>query len=108
MSRPLLNRSRPKAKPESKVSAQEFHRRVFAKWGNRCFFGEEYAQDAAHIVDRNELGKHRYACPEENGRPVCRPHHDAIHAHTLAFPKAVYNRAVRALNRHLKGKLRTL
>lgn len=79
---------------------------MFAAWGNGCVFCDDRATDAAHIVDRNELGPHRWECARENGRPVCRPHHEQLHRHELQFPKSVYNAAVRALNRVMKQKLK--
>ena len=84
--------------------AREFHRRVFAKWGNRCYFCGGKATDAMHIIPRSQLGPHRYACAEENGRPGCRVHHDASEANDprCQFHVSQRRKAVKALNKILK------
>jgi predicted restriction endonuclease len=99
MSRPLL------ANPKGKSEAAEFHRRVFKRWGNKCYFCEGPATDACHIVSRAKLGPKRYACPEENGRPGCRLHHELQESGILGFDKPDIRAAVSALNAVLKTKL---
>jgi hypothetical protein len=54
------------------------------------------------------LGKHRYACAIENGRPGCRKCHEAQERGELRFRKADYNKAVRALNKVLKSKIQEM
>jgi predicted restriction endonuclease len=90
---------------ERSKAAAEFHRRVFAKHGNRCEFCGDWATDAAHIVPRSKLGPHRYACPEENGRPVCRYCHEAQESGKWNFSVKDRRSAVTALNAVLKTKL---
>lgn len=106
----------------TQLDGDEFRRAVFAAHGRACYFfpvktvkdattGEKRrrrpderclkdATDPAHIVPRSQLGpKSRYACPEENGRPLCRVCHDIQESGRLEFPDAIYNRAIRALNK---------
>jgi hypothetical protein len=114
--RPLV----PKA--ETKLDGDAFRRACFARWGRTCFFDttmsvrdavtgnlrprrpdercQRQATDPGHVVPRSSLGpKTRYALPFENSRPVCRVCHNLEDVGRLAFPDAVYNRAVRALNK---------
>jgi hypothetical protein len=99
MSRPLLAFSKPKPRPEHKIGAAEFHRRVFAKWGSKCFFCGGHATDAMHLLGRGGfLGpKTRWLCPEENGRPGCRPCHDDK---KKVFPIALMRQSANAINRY--------
>ena len=99
MSRPLV------ANPTHKRAMAEFHRRVFARWGNRCYWCGCHATDAAHIVPRSKLGKFRFAYPEENGRPACRTHHDAQELGMINFRRKDVKEAIHALNKVLKQKL---
>jgi hypothetical protein len=116
MSRPLV------AKQGTEDAADEFHRAVFKAHGRTCYFYgtrlildaatrkprkrtpeercEKDATDAMHVVPRSQLGpKSRFACPEENGRPGCRTCHNLEDVGRLDFPDAVYNRAIRALQK---------
>lgn len=110
MSRPLVA-SKPmadKKKSQRDNGAAEFHRRVFAAHGNKCTYPRgcgERATDAAHVIARSKLGQHRYVCPEENGRPLCRKHHNEQESALWDFPAGVMRRAIAALNKVLKVKL---
>lgn len=109
MSRPLIA-TKPmgdkKAKAR-KIGAAEFHRRVFESWGPKCWRLDCSARavGAAHIVPRSKLGPHRYACPKQNGRPLCRRHHDEQEAGLWDFPARIRRQAVDALNEILTVKL---
>lgn len=110
MSRPLVSKrtsvSTAKTKRHALVTSHEFHRRVFAAHGNRCYWCGLPASDAAHIISRWQLGPHRYSCPEINGRPACRPCHDLNTVHALHFAAKDVRRAVSALNKVLTVKVR--
>lgn len=100
MSKPLL------PNPKRKSEAADFHRRVFAKHGYKCYFCGGHATDAMHIYGRgSRLGSRRYAAPEENGRPGCRACHNRIGWCTLSFTLKDRKEAVTALNAVLKTKL---
>jgi predicted restriction endonuclease len=99
MSRPLS------ANPKRNTQAAEFHRRVFAAHGKRCYFCGGAATDAMHLIGRAHLGPHRYACPEENGRPGCRKCHDTKGWLSINFALRDRRAAVRALNKVLTVKL---
>jgi hypothetical protein len=70
MSRPL------QANPKRKAEAAVFHREVFKRYGNKCWFCGGHATDAMHIIRSGFLGPLRYRIIE-NGRPGCRRCHDA-------------------------------
>jgi hypothetical protein len=78
ISRPLL------ASKEAKMQAAQWHREVFALFGNRCYLhvlknprSKMAATDAAHVVARSRLGTAwAYASPLF-GRGLCRGCHDA-------------------------------
>lgn len=101
MSRPLV------ADMKRLSEAADFHRRVFAKWGNACYRGKckKRATDAAHVIPRSQLGPQRYACAEQNGRPLCRDHHNEQEAGLWDFSAKDKRAAIRALNLVLKIKL---
>jgi hypothetical protein len=84
------------------VTGTKWHKAVFDAWGNKCYFCGQPATDAMHIVGRPKLGKHRYACPEDNGRPGCRRCHRMQTDNKLDFSNRDYQRAVNALNEVLK------
>jgi hypothetical protein len=109
-------------KLETKLDGDEFRRDCFKEHGRTCFFhgtktvldavtraprrrrpDERCLKDATdpmHVVPRSQLGpKTRFALGAINGRPGCRVCHDLEDAGRLSFPDAVYNRAVRALNK---------
>lgn len=92
------------ANPQRKSDAATFHRRVVKKHGRRCHFcgREPETIDAMHIVKRSHLGKHRYACPEENGRPGCRHCHNMQETGQIEFRLVDRVNAVKALNTVLK------
>lgn len=93
------------ANPKRQSEATAFHRRVFKEHGDKCYFCGCKATDAMHIEGRSRLGKHRYACPEENGRPGCRRCHVLQTDNKLQFKSADVRRARVALNQVLKDKL---
>lgn len=108
MSRPLIPKKpmedKKKAKRDS--GSREFHRRVFAAHGNRCYFCGDPATDAMHIWGRSSrLGPHRFACAESNGRPGCRNCHNGIGALTRSFRLADRRRAAAELNKVLTVKI---
>jgi 5-methylcytosine-specific restriction endonuclease McrA len=69
MSRPI------QANPKRQGEAAKWHRDVFARYGNKCWFCGGHATDAMHIIRRSFLGPLRYKIIE-NGRPGCRPCHN--------------------------------
>jgi hypothetical protein len=86
-----------------------FHFAVFIHWGPWCWFGDglrlnHRADDAAHVIDRNQLGSLRYESVEF-ARPVCRRHHKMLHAGTLKWPLPDRRRATNAHNKIAKQKL---
>ena len=83
------------------MSGSEFHRRCFDAWGPFCYWCYGIATDAAHIIGRAKLGKHRYAEPVMNSRPACRTCHRAQTDNKLEFALADRLMAVAALNKHL-------
>ena len=121
MSRPLIGTV------EHKLDAAGFHKAVFSLYGPRCYFhGHEQwwkkkrkrqdddsfiiverephercqkdATDAMHVVPRSSLGpKSRFAVPEHNGRPGCRPCHDLETAGLIDFDARTWNEAVSAI-----------
>lgn len=108
MSKPLIAQKpmADKAKNQRKAAAAEFHRRVFAAHGSKCYFCGGRATDAMHIWGRSSrLGPHRYAFPEENGRSGCRPCHDTVGRYTRNFKLADRKRAASALNKVLTVKI---
>lgn len=107
MSRPLT------ADPKLNREANEFHKRVFRKYGSLCWFGKRMghpkrrAIDAAHIISRGtNLGPLRYA-DERLARPLCRECHDRQGAHDpqYRFAYADYKDAVLAHNAIAKVKI---
>ncbi len=127
MSKPLGGR------PEHRLGSQEFHRAVFAAHGRECYFrGPKYrkvrvsifteelrprlpherclrdATDAMHIYARAELGgkNNRFAFPELNGRPGCRPCHELQGAKLIAFEYKDEIAAYEALRAICKHRLR--
>jgi len=60
-----------------------------------------------HLFSRAHLGPHRYACPEENGRPGCRSCHDMKGWLRTNFAMKDRRMAMTALNRVLTEKLKT-
>lgn len=107
LSKPLVAHKPMADKKQSKRNngAAEFHRRVFAKWGNCCYFCGSHATDAMHIIGRAFLGKQRYECPEANGRPGCRACHQLQTDGKFTFYLLDRLAAVNALNLVLKAKL---
>lgn len=91
------------------ADARSFHRAVFAYWGRFCWFApgnerDHYADDAGHVIDKNQLGPLRYATVDF-ARPVCRRHHNMLHAGTLRWTIYDRQRAVRAHNKIAKQRL---
>ena len=99
MSRPLI------ADPKQTQDAAAFQRRVFVKHGNACVFCGSRATDAMHVYPRAILGKHRYECAEQNGRPGCRRCHEAQERGEIKFPLRDRQLAARSLNAILKVKI---
>jgi hypothetical protein len=95
------------ANPKRDSEAATFHRRVFKAHGSECHWCSKKATDAAHVVPRSQLGKQRYACAEDNGRPACRGCHDRNEASDpeYQFSLKVRRRAVKSLNVALKVKI---
>ena len=94
------------ANPKRQSESATFHRRCFKQWGDKCWRCGRKAEEAAHIVGRAHLGKHRYACPEWNSRPLCRECHRAQTDNLWFWPAHVRREAVRELNKVLKIPLR--
>ena len=99
MSRPLL------ADPKRKSEADRWHKIVFGKWGNACWFCGSHATDSMHIIPRNLLGPLRYAIGWESGRPGCRRCHDRQGAGVLRFAVKDMRMAVRAHNKIARVKI---
>jgi hypothetical protein len=107
MSRPLT------ANLKRNSEANDFHRRVFAKYGVLCWFGKRLghpkkrAIDAAHILGRGtRLGPLRYV-DVRLARPLCRECHDRQGAHDpkYQFDYADYKDAVLAHNAIAKQQI---
>jgi len=84
--------------------ASSFHKKVFARWGSRCWFGHKHADDAAHVVDKNQLGNKRY-CDPEIARPLCRPCHIQQTDGMISFSLADRRAATLVANKYMKQKL---
>lgn len=73
-------------------------------WGCQCRFCGNKATDAAHVIPRTKLGKHRYADPRL-GRPLCRRCHGLQEAGTLEWSGATLRVSIDAANKYLKVKI---
>jgi hypothetical protein len=82
--------------------ANTWHREVFATWGTTCWIcRKRRASDAAHVISRTKLGKHRYDSPLL-GRPLCRQCHIEQTLGKVDFDRAAKRLALRAANSVLK------
>lgn len=79
--------------------AKAFHDRVFARYGgaaarcSACLLPG--ATEAAHVVGRAHLGRHRYA-DERLARPLHHACHVAIDTHRAAWPPEILAEAMEA------------
>ena len=102
MSKPLIGHR------ERKTESTAFHKAVFAAHGGlkaKCVLCKRAnATDAAHVVSRVVLGKHRYADPGL-ARPACRSCHEKQTRHEIDFPIAVRRAAIKIANSFMKVKI---
>jgi hypothetical protein len=95
MSRPLL------ANATQRSASASFHKAMFDANGGlkaKCVLCRRAnATDAAHVVSRVVLGKHRFADPGL-ARPACRSCHEKQTRHEIDFPIAIRRSAIKIAN----------
>jgi hypothetical protein len=90
--------------PGPKTKEKAFHKAVFTRYGYTCALCGSRACDAAHVIPRHKLGRHRYADPRL-ARPLCRDCHIKNTLGQKPFPDDVLYEATQVANQLLKVPL---